>query len=220
MKTLGLVGRAGSGKDTVADILVRDHGWVKIALADPMKRFLRDVLAFSDDQLWGPSSSRNAPDKRYIRSRPAQGWLDDQRPLYLTPRHALQQLGTEWGRACYENVWIDCALRDAARVLDPNLSVTSVNYYSAKAGPIFVGGFPQPKGVVISDCRFPNEVKAIHAAGGVVWKTTHGSGLAGAAGQHESERHIDSLEVDAVVPDGALEALPMIVTTMLKETMR
>jgi hypothetical protein len=71
-------------------------------------------------------------------------------------------------------------------------------------------------GVVIPDCRFPNEVAAIHAKGGRVWKTMHGHGLEGAAGRHESESYIDALEVDAIVPDSPLEALPMIVTGMLK----
>lgn len=58
-----IVGPAGSGKDTVAGMLA-EHGGVCIAQADPMKRFAREVFKFTDDQLWGPSENRNAPDPR------------------------------------------------------------------------------------------------------------------------------------------------------------
>ena len=34
---LGLVGFASSGKDTVADYLVRNHNFNRIAFADPLK---------------------------------------------------------------------------------------------------------------------------------------------------------------------------------------
>lgn len=66
---IGIAGRAGSGKDTVADLLVRDHRFVKIAFADPLKRICKKVFDFTDEQFWGPSSARNGPDKRYLRIR-------------------------------------------------------------------------------------------------------------------------------------------------------
>ncbi len=37
MCVIGLAGKAGSGKDTVADILVQEHGFTKLAFADPLK---------------------------------------------------------------------------------------------------------------------------------------------------------------------------------------
>lgn len=260
-----LVGKAGSGKDTVADILVRDHAFVKIAFADPLKRICRDVYDFTDEQLWGPSSARNAPDLRYPRPpvtnwerdghrsdmrHPQSGGKDVSRcvkcgsvvplgdafnawalercgPSHLTPRYALQQLGTEWGRDCYANTWVDLALRTAGLLLHGRADAPGVEYeYTAQTG-LREGSYfkhlegahrPAPKraaGVVISDGRFPNEVAAVRAAGGVVWNTVHGGGLQGAAGQHESETH--KLEADAVVPDSPLEALPMIITSMLHE---
>lgn len=60
-----ITGGAGSGKDTVAEMMVAGRRGVMIAQADPMKRFAMAGFGFSFDQLWGPSSSRNAPDERY-----------------------------------------------------------------------------------------------------------------------------------------------------------
>lgn len=54
-----ICGQAGSGKDTVASFLVKDHGATAVALADPMKRLAQQVFAFSEEQLWGPSELRN-----------------------------------------------------------------------------------------------------------------------------------------------------------------
>ena len=96
---IGLSGLAGSGKTTVANMLVKNHVFEAISLADPMKRFCKEMFGFSDEQLYGPSSARNAIDPRYGKS----------------PRVALQHLGTEWGRAFHENVWVDYAMREAGR---------------------------------------------------------------------------------------------------------
>lgn len=86
-----LVGKAGSGKDTVGKILAEHLHGLTIAQADPMKRFAMVVFQFSDTQLWGPSSARNAYDDRYetperwayARSRLeafAPEWLEDVLP--------------------------------------------------------------------------------------------------------------------------------------------
>jgi len=244
---LGMVGRAGSGKDTVADILVRDHGWVKVACADPLKRICRDVFALTDAQLWGPSGLRDVPDHRYPRGAVEYRDAYDremrdallaktpedakfhrelaahyEREGWLTPRHALQQLGSDWGRRCYPNVWIAYAMRVADAILSPGanpLDPETFEFtarYDARVG-LCGRAVPHERacGVVISDVRFPNEVAAIRAKGGQIWKTVHGAGLTGAAGAHESESHIDSIEADAVVPDSTLAALPGVVGTML-----
>lgn len=208
---IGITGRASSGKSTVAGILVRNHGFVEVGLADILKRVCRDVFDFTHTQLWGPSEERNKPDTRYGG---------------LTPRLALQTLGTEWGRALYENVWIDHALRVTGDLLHPpdgrdiaywpdrglsdDPDDSTIERFSRRA----VGGRLQ--GVVIPDCRFPNEIAAIHREGGIIWKTTHGHGLTGAAAQHESERHIDNIAADfSFAPNTPLDELPGVVEKFL-----
>lgn len=61
----------------------------------------------------------------------------------VTPRFALQTLGTEWGRQLDEDIWLRYAHRDAIKRN--------------------VEGF-----AVISDCRFLNEAAFIHEQGGVL----------------------------------------------------
>jgi hypothetical protein len=143
-----LSGQAGSGKDTVASFLVKNHGAVAIAQADPMKRLVMELFGFSEEQLWGPSAKRNEPDEaareraeEFMRANRwtevAFSWLIDlfgevggsnelylwfdacrKDPAPLTPRRVLQTLGTEWGRAFSKNMWVDYALRTAGKLLE------------------------------------------------------------------------------------------------------
>lgn len=55
-----LCGSAGSGKDTVGQIIARDYDAVCLGQADPMKRFVLKVFdSFTEEDLWGPSDLRN-----------------------------------------------------------------------------------------------------------------------------------------------------------------
>lgn len=203
MNILGISGLANAGKSTAARVLVERHGYVEVALSDPLKRICRDVLAFTDEQLWGPSESRNAPDLRYPRV--ARGWAAKAMPpTHLTPRHALQQLGTQWGRNCFEDVWIDYGIRTARTLL-----TRSDAAYSAKRGiwwredrrdsADMVG---EAQGVAIPDIRFVNELDAIHAAGGRVIRIVRASaGLSGDAATHTSETE------QAGIPDSAFDGV-------------
>lgn len=198
----------GAGKDAAASRLIEKHGFIRIGIADHIKRICKAVFDFSDEQLWGPSDKRNEPDKRYPRGgakgassmktyrdaverriclererpenydtlrrdalRNEQEW---ERMAYLTPRYALQQLGTEWGRSCYDSVWIEDALRTAQSLLaDKSLAYTEKEGLIERVQQYPQGEFeavdnwPNPlQGVVFSDVRFKNEVEAIKKVGG------------------------------------------------------
>jgi hypothetical protein len=215
VRLIAISGRAGSGKNTVAQIL----GGVELSFAEPLKRFAQDVFAFTNEQVWGPSEARNRPDTRYPRTHgPIStrgvcgccGWScvvggrivckgdPDEPQCYLTPRYALQTLGTEWGRSCYENVWADFTVRRAIELVNPL--------------------------VVITDCRFVNEARAVRVAGGEVWRVVRpGAGLQGSAGLHPSEAEQESPEFSELVTrvvmnSGSLAALRATVTGLCKST--
>lgn len=67
MRVIAFAGNLGSGKDTAAERVVDSHGFTRIGLADPLKRFGDLVFGFSYEQLWGPSQFRNAADPRYCQ---------------------------------------------------------------------------------------------------------------------------------------------------------
>ena len=193
---IGISGLAGSGKDTAADFLVRDHGFVKVAFADEMKRTCMRVYKFSFEQLWGPSAMRNAPDKRYPREH---GPFDDNRcrccgelreskeQCYLTPRFALQQLGSEWGRVCYEDTWIEYAVDIAAKLSDEGgYNYPEIHGLSHDWRP---GDKNWVTSVVVPDLRFENELMGLDCICARTIRVKRlNAGLKGATGAHRSEQ--------------------------------
>lgn len=87
---IGIAGRAGAGKDTVADyIITKLDNHVKMSFANPLKDMLRVGLDLTWDQLYG--NKKEIIDPRYG----------------CTPRYIMQTLGTEWGRELIHNdLWV------------------------------------------------------------------------------------------------------------------
>lgn len=87
---IAIVGQAGAGKSTLAEILVREHHYTRIRFAEPWKRML-SVLGLTYAELDGEFKTEPSP---ILQGR--------------TPRYAMQTLGTEWGRNLIgENFWVD-----------------------------------------------------------------------------------------------------------------
>ena len=78
MVLIGLLGLKGSGKDTCADYLALNYGFVKKSFADPLKRACKELFLYSDSQLYG--DQKEIPDQRWFG---------------CTPRKSLQFLGTD-----------------------------------------------------------------------------------------------------------------------------
>jgi cytidylate kinase len=57
---IGICGKAGSGKDTIADHLVVNHGFQKYAFADPLKEIVK-VFGFPERSLYGTQEDKLVP---------------------------------------------------------------------------------------------------------------------------------------------------------------
>ncbi|MBB2818960.1 UNVERIFIED_ORG: hypothetical protein GGD59_002205 [Rhizobium esperanzae] len=141
---VAFTGVAGSGKSTATRYLVDRHGYTLVKFAGPLKDMMR-AIGLGEDDIEGSDKE-----------------LSNSLLCGKSPRHAMQTLGTQWGRDCigedfWINLWKDTAERTIAH-----------------------GGR-----VVTDDCRFPNEAQAIRRLGGDIFKI---EGRGGIAGSHVSER--------------------------------
>lgn len=158
-RVIALTGAAGSGKSTAADYLIRQHGYERVKFAGPLKDMMR-ALGFGEDDIEGGDKE-----------------LSNSLLCNKTPRHAMQTLGTEWGRKCIgEDFWAILWKDTAESIL-------------AKKGR-----------VVVDDLRFPNEAEAIRKVGGVIVKL---EGRGGIAGAHASEAGCGTHDV-VVENDGCI----------------
>ncbi|MBO0654051.1 hypothetical protein J1792_15100 [Streptomyces triculaminicus] len=141
MRGIGIIGRARSGKDTVAARLVEAHGFRRMALADPLKD-----MALGIDPVIAPAA-RDGSALRLAEAVRLFGW-ETVKERYPEARRFLQRLGTEGVRHHINaDHWVDVLLRGADTV-----------HREGDARP-----------VVVPDVRFENEVHALAAHGFALW---------------------------------------------------
>lgn len=140
---LAICGFIGSGKDTVADYLVEQHGFQQVSFAQSLKDSVSAVFGWNRDLLEGRS-----PESRKWREQVDEWWAERLGMPHLTPRWVLQYWGTEVARGGFhDDIWI--------AALEKKMSSSTAN-------------------MVISDCRFPNEVTALKRMGGWLIHVTRG----------------------------------------------
>lgn len=108
MKVLGLVGYPRTGKDAIAEKLVEDHGFVRLAFGDSVKRLLMAI---------DPSYNNNLA---VLEKRKASG-------IYET-REKIQNLGQVL-RNFREDFWVD-TIREEFMELpeDASVIITDIRY--------------------------------------------------------------------------------------------
>jgi len=127
---IALIGQAGSGKSEIARHLIINHSYQEVKFAGILKDMLKS-LGLSEEEING--SLKESPSSLLLGA---------------TPRHAMQTLGTEWGRnLIHPDMWAHAW----------KVQVTKYLSYGHK--------------VVCDDCRFENEVKVVYDFHGAqIWR--------------------------------------------------
>lgn len=151
---IGLTGAAGSGKSTLAQYMHNQHGYHRVRFASILKNMIRTMLrgaGVSDAEI----EAMIEGDLKEVPHAALGG---------KTPRHAMQTLGTEWGR----------------NLIDENLWTNLTGMYLDSL-------YPSVR-VVIEDVRFENEATMIRQRGG---KIVRMDGRGGIPGTHQSESGVE-----------------------------
>lgn len=150
---IGIVGFAGSGKDTLARQII-DYGYERFAFADTLKDMISIVFGWERELMEGETLEsrewRETPDVWWEKKL---NWYAEEnmnmRSLFprFTPRVAMQLIGTDLFRRHFnDNIWI-LSLENKIRNIEH---------------------------VIISDCRFPNEIKMIKDKKGILIRVDRG----------------------------------------------
>lgn len=151
-----------AGKDTFADYIVKNYNFEKKSFADPLKEMCRALFLFNDDQLYG--NSKEIIDERWN----------------ITPREALQKLGTEF-------------VRENMTTYLPNLDCPPNEFWLKRFSLWYNEN--KHKNIIVADVRFENEAKLIKDLGGVVIRVRSVNDVNN-VDSHISENMIDTIPVD------------------------
>ncbi len=150
MHIVGFLGFKGAGKDTAASVLYDynyDHAnsqyfegglqmFEKFAFADPVKDMLAVTFGWDREMLDGWSEQ-----SRSWRERVDPWWAEKLGIPHFTPRFAMTNIGTDVMRKHFhDNIWILSTLK--------RMEASASNR------------------IMITDCRFPNEISMIRQMGG------------------------------------------------------
>lgn len=143
-RIIGISGLIGAGKDAAAQLLITHHHYVKMAFADTLKDACSAIFGWDRALLDGAT-----PQSREWRERVDGWWAARLGIPHLTPRWALQHIGTGVFREYFHSdIWIAS--------LERKIECT---HHS----------------VVITDCRFPNELQMIERCGGTTVRIYRGA---------------------------------------------
>jgi hypothetical protein len=132
---IGLCGAQGSGKDTVANILISEYGFVKLTFASTLKDVVAILFSWPRDLLEGLTE-----ESRLWRETVDDFWSAKLSIPSFTPRKALQMIGTDLFRIHFNNdIWMSIVENKIGVMLKNNPNTN----------------------IVISDCRFSNEFTLI-----------------------------------------------------------
>lgn len=140
-KLIGIIGLKRSGKDTTADYLCKEHGFIKYSFAEPLKKGCMEIFGFTHDQVFGDAK-------------------DEIDPVWgCTPRDILKIMGTE---VCQFDIqkYVP-SFNEIGRLIWVKRFEQWYGHQMLMNGEIKV---------VISDVRFLHEAESIVKMGGEIWR--------------------------------------------------
>jgi len=132
---IGICGLIGSGKGTVADILVNDYGYSKVSFADKLKDGVAQVFGWNRQMLEGDTD-----ESRAWREQVDEFWSKET-GREITPRLVLQEFGTDCMRnGFFDGVWVSLLKKQLIENPNTNFVIPDVRFENEASMISEIGG--------------------------------------------------------------------------------
>jgi hypothetical protein len=133
---IGICGLQSSGKDTIGDYLINNYGFKKLSFAEVVKDILSILFSWDRKKLEGTTF-----EDRLWREQTDIWWSRELNIQGFSPRYAMQFIGTDLFRTHFKHdIWVIILKK---KILE----------------------YSQSTNIVITDCRFPNEINMLRDCG-------------------------------------------------------
>ena len=120
---IGICGLIGSGKGTVADILVEQHNYEKLSFADKLKDGVSSVFGWNREMLEGDTD-----ESRKWREEADKFWTEETGET-ITPRLILQLFGTDCMRnGFFDGIWVSLVKQELLKNKQKNYVIPDVRF--------------------------------------------------------------------------------------------
>jgi len=136
--------------------------------ADPLKRMAMVMFGLTREQCYGTDEQKNSLTDIWWWNIPGYSGIQNFDERKMTAREFMQVFGTNIMRKIKDNVWVDLCINQIKQD-NPNLAL-------------------------IGDCRFKNEIDAVHAAGGKVIYFTRNSESSDGHESEQAAKYIDDYD--------------------------
>ncbi len=152
LNLIGVNGKIGSGKDTFADYLVKEHNFIKLSMSDILKDacaklFDIDIEYFHD---------------RILKENEIPNYVSSNSNIKITPRYIMRTVGTELTRKYFPNHFIKIMNNKINKILNEVKEVEEINNINNN---IIIN-------IIIPDIRFIDEYDMIKSFNGYIVKIT------------------------------------------------
>ena len=122
-KIISVSGFISSGKDSVAEYLISEHGFKRVSFAGSLKDAVAAIFSWDRAMLDGLTK-----ESREWREQVDTWWAKRLKIKHLTPRWVLQQWGTEVCRVHFHNdIWV-AAVENKLRSGSDNIVITDARF--------------------------------------------------------------------------------------------
>jgi hypothetical protein len=206
---IGLAGRAGSGKDTVATIvqeLYPDLSWQIKGFADKLRQVASLLTGIPAEEMKKQEVKERILWAEWDYTKEVSQPWESRKTVNagMSVRAMLQKLGTDAIRdGLHENAWVNALMVDYK--VDDNILMFNPRYGPPYPKNLGTGKYPN---WLIPDTRFPNELEAITSRGGICIRVVRPNNPYPKS-DHISETALDGVELLTIINDGNLDQLKL-----------